>query len=250
MYLYFAPLAAVRIVLYTFTSSYFADEKMAIPDAVIGISAELRGGKGICVKIFETIFHGETSVVSSGMVLFDTACILKRDNPSTRSTTQNLYSELSVPLGKRFLHPGIKERWEKSGKRIWIFDGVLMPWDVEFIRSFPRNILFFVDCEIRRRYERARLAALRGEASAKPDEAKMTFEEFKKRHKHETAKYVASIKNLPDVRTLNNNGTVEQLADQIIKEFMIVHCLIDPEQIFKPDKQRAFKELYDKFQPQ
>lgn len=186
-----------------------------MPDAVIGISAELRGGKGTCVKILETIFHDETSVISSSMILTDLALAFERPNPTNRKTLQDCYTRAKKALGKRCLHSGIHERWEESDKRIWIFDGVLMPWDVEFIRSFPQNILFFVDCRIENRYERARLATLRGETGAKPDEAKMTLEEFKKLHEHETAKFVTSIKNLPDVRVLDNNGTKKELGEQI-----------------------------------
>jgi len=186
-----------------------------MPDAVIGISAELRGGKGTCVKILETIFNGETSVVSSGIILTDLALAFERPDPTDRKTLQDCYTRAKKALGRRCLHSGIRERWEESGKKIWIFDGVLLPWDVKFIRSFPQNTLFFVDCKIEKRCERARLAALNQESGAKPDEAKMTLAEFKKRHEHETAKFVASIKNLPDVRVLDNNGTMEELGKQI-----------------------------------
>ena len=186
-----------------------------MPDAVIGISAELRGGKGTCVKILEAIFSGETSVVSSGMILTDLALAFGRPNPTDRKTLQDCYTRAKKALGRRCLHSGIRERWEESEKRIWIFDGVLMPWDVEFIRSFPQKILFFVDCKIEKRCERARIAALNQESGSKPDEAKMTLEEFKKMHEHETAKFVASIKNLPDVQVLDNNGTLEELDKQI-----------------------------------
>lgn len=220
-----------------------------MPDAVIGISAELRGGKGTCVKILEALFYGETSVVSSGMVLSDLAAAFGLPNPSARKTLQDCYSRAKKALGRRCLHPGIQERWEESGKRIWIFDGVLMPWDVEFIRSFPRNILFFVDCAVEKRYERARFAAERGEPGAKPDEARITFEEFKKRHEHETAKFVASIKTLPEVRVLDNNGTVKELGSQIISEVMNVHCLIDPSLVYRRGKQRALRELYRQLSP-
>ncbi|MBI2122294.1 MAG: hypothetical protein HYT98_04200 [Candidatus Sungbacteria bacterium] len=186
-----------------------------MPDTVIGISAELRGGKGTCVKILETIFHGDTSVISSGMILTDLAMAFERPDPTNRKTLQDCFSRAQKALGRRCLHSGIRERWEESKKRIWIFDGVLMPWDVEFIRSFPQNILFFVDCKIETRYKRARLAALCQEADAKPDEAKITLEEFKKMHEHETAKFVATIKNLSAVRVLDNNGTIKELGSQI-----------------------------------
>ena len=186
-----------------------------MPDAVIGISAELRGGKGTCVKILKTTFNGETSVVSSGIILTDLALAFERPDPKNRKTLQDCYARAKKALGKRCLHSGIRERWEESEKRIWIFDGVLMPWDIEFIQSFPQNIIFFVDCKIEKRCERARIAALNQEPGSKPDEAGMTLAEFKKRHEHETAKFVASIKNLPDVRVLDNNGTMEELGKQI-----------------------------------
>lgn len=221
---------------------------MTIPDAVIGVSAEIRGGKGTCVKILETIFYGETATISSGMVLADLARAFDLPNPTNRKTLQDAYSRAKLALGEKCLHPGILERWEKSQKRIWVFDGVLMPWDVEFVRSFPRNILFFVNCALEKSFERARQAALRKEPDSKPDEAEMTFEEFKKRHEHETAKFVASIKNMPGVRVLDNNGRPEELGRQIIKE-VVEGYLIDPASLDSRGKRRALRNLYLSISP-
>lgn len=76
-----------------------------------------------------------------------------------------------------------------------------------------------------------------------------TFEEFKKRREHETAKFVTSIKTMPEVRILDNNRTARELGSQIINEVMNVHRLIDPSRIYKPGKQRALKELYCRLSP-
>lgn len=42
-----------------------------------------------------------------------------------------------------------------------------------------------------------------------------TFEEFKKRREHETTKFVAPIKTMPEVRILDNNGIVKKLGARL-----------------------------------
>ncbi len=214
---------------------------MTTPSIVIGVSAEIRGGKGICVKILETIFEGQTSVVSSGMILKDLARAFQMPNPTARETLQEAYSRAKSVFGEKCLHYGILDRWQKSGKGVWVFDGVLMPWDVEFVKSFPSSILFFVDCTMEERFRRAKLAALKGEPDSKSDEAEATWEDFRRRHEHETAKFVASIKNLAGVAVLDNNGTPRELGSQIVA-ILLNRLHLDQQKIFA--RKEALENLY------
>ncbi len=199
-----------------------------VPDLVIGLAALPSRGKGTTAKIIQILLPNQTAIASSGMILRSTARRLNLPDPDSRKTCQDLYMDLASGLGNECLHGGLKKYWEESGKRIWVFDGVLMPWDVKFVKSFPRSALFYIECGMQTAFERARQ---RSDATAKTDEKEMAWEEFKKMHEHETAKHVASIKSGEGVILLDNHGPPKKLCQQIVRAFEDDLCWMTPQEI-------------------
>ena len=187
---------------------------------MIGVAALPRSGKDTTTAIVQTIFGDDAHVLSSSMVIEGLLKGLGVPNFTERSAKQRGFIELAKRFGNKWLLTALENEWTAGGKKTWIFNGVCMPWDAEFIQSFPQWTFLYVTAPFEIRFERAKQAALKNEATAKPDEATMTEEQFRHIHTHETARYLEAFQTIPGVSIINNSGTVRELGAQIIAAFL------------------------------
>jgi len=99
---------------------------------------------------------------------------------------------------------------EGDAHDIVIIDGVRRLADIVYLRELPHFKLVYVEADMEIRYERI---VKRGENS---DDAKKTFEEFKKDHEDESEDQIRELKNYADY-VINNDGTYEELHMQVDK---------------------------------
>lgn len=191
-----------------------------IPSLVIGIAGPDGSGKGTAAQIISLLFPGEASAVSSGRLVKKTLQEYGVSDPDDRVAQSEGFSRIKKERGERWLHSLVQEEWERSGKPVWIFDGVRMPWDVEWIKSFPQWIIFYLDTPPQVSYERIVKRAESGDPTAKKGEEKITQEEFLRRKSYEPASFVEQIKNADGVTVLENDGTPETLGKQIAQALL------------------------------
>lgn len=121
-----------------------------------------------------------------------------------------LMNILKRKYGKDILTKAMKRTIHAMAKRpIVVLSGMRLPPDYEFLRSFKRNRLIFLDAPEKIRWQRVRV---RGE---KTDDD-VTFSEFKKLTSGENERYIRSIGKKADFAIINK-GNLKQLHKEIDK---------------------------------
>ncbi len=119
-----------------------------------------------------------------------------------------LYGALKERFGEDVLHNALRRQIAVSGEKILCVNGLRMPKDEEFIRSFPKNYILYITADQRLRWERT---VSRGEKS----DDNQSFEEFAKfEATAETEKAVGRIGSRADFVVVNN-GTLDELLSQV-----------------------------------
>lgn len=215
-----------------------------IPDLVIGIVGPERAGKSTAARIFEIVFRDRgVCTVNGGEILEWLLREIDHPTPTARSAKQKIYSAVKNLLeDERWLVEIIERRLQRSGRRIWILNGLRLPCDVAFVQRFPRWNIFYVDVSFRIRLERARRAARK--RGGKTDEAHLTPAEFVKIQSHETSGFVERIKSIQGVTVLKNDRTVRNLGAEIVSTLLNEH-LVTPEQLFS--SHQALEAFYRQF---
>lgn len=214
------------------------------PDYIIGIAALPRSGKDTTTTILNTIFAGRAHTLSSGIIVEGLLKNLGVPNYMDRVAKQQGFIELARRFGNEWLLTALGNEWRMSGKKIWIFNGVCMPWDATYIQSFDRWMLLCITAPFETRLARARQAVLNKETTAKPDEAAMTEERFREIHTHETARHIESFQTIPGASIITNIGTVRELGSQIATALLTKDIVDQEELIASRDRLEAlYKKL-------
>ena len=171
---------------------------------VIGFVGLIASGKGTATDYLKINYGAAAYRFST--ILRDLCSRLylehSRDNMQTMSTAIRAY------FGEDRLSRVMAEDVKNNPNRIVCIDGVRRPGDVRNLREIPGFILVNIFADMDKRYERI---IKRGENT---DDAKKTFEEFKKDHEKEAELQIADIAKEAN-EVIDNNGTIEDLQRQI-----------------------------------
>lgn len=177
---------------------------------ILGLAAELAGGKGTVAKYITEKYNGSSYRFST--MLRD---ILSRIYISdSRENMQKLSTILRQNFGEDTLAKVIAEDVKKDNHKIIAVDGVRRPADILYLKEIPGFKLVYIDASIENRFERIKK---RGE---NPDDSTKTLEQFRKDQEGEADAQIRNMKEHADF-IVDNNGTFEDLykqIDKVIKE--------------------------------
>lgn len=176
---------------------------------VVGLAGRMGSGKTV-VSDYLCRKYGAKQMRFS-QILVD---VLKRLHlPPTRENLQKLGHVLRVSVGETVVVDAFREDLKAIDSDVVVIDGVRYHNEVDLVKSFPRNILVYLDASPRLRYERC---VSRGEKGEK----NISFEDFVAAEQRETERYLDEIKAAADY-VIVNEGTLEELyrrVDEIMEE--------------------------------
>ncbi len=131
-------------------------------------------------------------------------------NEVSKDDSNWLFGVLSERFGKNVLHNALRKEIENSNEKVICINGLRMPVDEEFIRSFENNVVIYVTADQKLRWKRSL------ERAEKSDDVQ-SFEEFKEFE--ENAKTERAIKDIGSRAeyVIDNGGTLEELLENIDK---------------------------------
>jgi len=176
---------------------------------VVGLTGRIGAGKGTAAEYLKKKYKAQQFVYSD--ILAD--ILVRLHKPVTRENLQDLGQGIRAALGKDVLVEAMKGDLKASKAEMLLVDGIRYVNEVEMLRTFPHNVLIFIDAPVEARYERARKRAEKGEGS-------LSLLQFKEREKAATEKELDSIKSLADY-VIDNSATVKDLharIDQLMKK--------------------------------
>ena len=135
-------------------------------------------------------------------------------NEVSKEDSNWLFSTLSERFGKDVLHHALRNEIKNSDQEVICVNGLRMPIDEQFIRSFDNNVIIYVTADQELRWKRS------VERAEKSDDVQ-SFEAFKKfEATAKTEKAVKDIGSHADY-VIDNGGSLEDLlknTDKIIEE--------------------------------
>lgn len=171
---------------------------------ILGLAAELAGGKGTVAKYIIEKQDGSSSRFSTML-----RGILSRIYlPDSRENMQDLSTILRQKFGEDTLAKVMAEDVRNDAHEVIAVDGVRRPADIKYLKEIPGFKLIYIETSIENRLERIKK---RGE---NPDDATKTLEQFKKDQEGEADAQIRSMKEHADF-VVDNNGTLEDLYKQI-----------------------------------
>jgi len=173
---------------------------------ILGLTAELAGGKGTVAKYIKEKYQGNSHRFST--MLRDVLDRLYLEQ--SRENMQKLSTIVRQNFGEDTLAKVIYEDVKRDEHLVLVVDGVRRPADIKYLRELPEFKLVYIDASLEKRYERI---IKRGE---NPDDATKTFEQFKKDQEGEADSLIRSLKKEADF-VVDNNGNFEDLYSQIDK---------------------------------
>lgn len=177
---------------------------------ILGLAAELAGGKGTVAKYVKEKYQGSTHRFST--MLRDLLDRLYLEQ--TRENMQKISSVIRQNFGEDVMAKVMQGDAKKDEHEIVVVDGVRRPADIKYLRELPEFKLIYIDTSLEKRYERI---VKRGE---NPDDATKTFEQFKKDQEGEADSLIKNLKSEANF-VVDNNGNFEDLykqIDEIIKK--------------------------------
>jgi dephospho-CoA kinase len=127
-----------------------------------------------------------------------------------RKNLQTLGIALRKAYGDDVIANAFEQDLRKCKGDIVIVDGIRYMSEVEMMRKFDNNILFYAEAPEKLRYERTVKRGEKGEGT-------ISFEEFLAAEKRGTEKNLPEIKKAADI-VLQNSGTVDELFKRVDKE--------------------------------
>jgi dephospho-CoA kinase len=170
---------------------------------VIGLSGRIGSGKGTIGDYLSGEYGAEGRRFSD--ILRD--LLVRLHIPVERAALQSMGRTLREQFGDDILVKTLQKDLEAAEADIVMVDGIRYPNEVEMLRSFEDNVLFFVDASPKIRFERVRKRAEKGEG-------KIDFDEFLRADERETERYLDEAKETADYR-LDNSGSFEDLYKQV-----------------------------------
>ncbi len=181
-----------------------------MPKIILGLAAELAGGKGTVSEYVVEKYGGSSHRFST--MLRDVLDRLYLDQ--SRENMQKLSTAIRQNYGEDTMAKVMYEDVKNDKSEIVAIDGVRREADIKYLKELPEFKLVYIDTDIEKRYERIL------KRNENPDDAGKTFEEFKKDHKGEADIQIRDLKKYSDYIIDNNediNHLYSQVDDVIIK---------------------------------
>jgi dephospho-CoA kinase len=170
---------------------------------VIGLAGRIGAGKGTVAEYLKKEYKAEQFVYSD--ILRD---ILDRLHIEiTRENLQILGKGLRESLGRDVLVEAMKGDLSEAKSEMRLIDGVRYVNEVKMLRTFPHNVLIFVDAPEKVRYERAKKRAEKGEEN-------LSLDEFRKKESAATESELDEVEKMADF-VIDNSGTIKELREKI-----------------------------------
>ena len=173
---------------------------------ILGFVGPIASGKGTACGYLNEKYQAQTYRFST--MLYD---ILNRVNLETnRENLQKVSSVLRQNFGDDLMAKTIAFDVTKAESQIVSVDGVRREPDIKYLREIPGFYLISIDANAEIRHKRL---IGRGE---KTDDNTKTFEQFLEDEKKEAEQQIKAVAKKADFQ-IDNNGTLEQLYEQIEK---------------------------------
>ena len=173
---------------------------------ILGLAGEMASGKGTVAKYAAEKYNAKTWRFST--MLRDVSDRLSLEQ--SRDNMQTLSTILRQNFGEELFARVMAEDVKKDTGEVIIIDGVRRLADIKYLKKIPQFKLAYLEAEMPKRHERI---VKRAENS---DDAKKTFEDFKKAHEDESELQIKDLKNHADF-LIDNNGSYEDLYAQVDK---------------------------------
>jgi len=173
---------------------------------ILGLAAELAGGKGTVAKYIVEKHSGNSHRFST--MLRDVMDRLYIEQ--NRENIQKLSTIIRQNFGEDTLAKVMFEDVKRDEHAIIAIDGVRRPADIKYLKTLPEFKLVFIDTSLENRYERI---VKRGENT---DDKTKTLDQFKRDNDGEADILIRDLKAEADF-VVDNNGTMEDLYAQIDK---------------------------------
>ncbi len=171
---------------------------------IIGIAGEIGAGKGTVTSYLMQHYHAQNLRYSA--ILQD---ILRRlDLVYNRENLATLAEALRGAFGGDILSRALLGDIARADARIVVVDGIRKRAELEVLRRHEGFVCFFVDADLRTRYERIHTR------DEKADDATKTYEQFVADHERAADREIPQLKPLADV-VIDNSGTQEATFAQI-----------------------------------
>ncbi len=171
---------------------------------IFGITGSLGCGKSTVARYIVEEHEGSAHRVSD--ILRDTLDRFYLNH--SLENMQKLSTAIRKAFGENVLTRVFNENVKNDEHEMVAIDGVRRLEDFEYLRKYPDFKLIFIETDMNICYERI---VRRRE---NPDDAKKTFEEFKKENEHESELQIKDLKNYADFM-VNNNKEFKDLYRQI-----------------------------------
>lgn len=174
---------------------------------VIGLVGEKGSGKETFGNLLQEILLDQKIYrIRFSDILVDTLKIW--DIPKTRENLQKLAVVMKNGFGEERLPHAVETRINQSDADIVLIDGIRWMADVNFLKSFDKNLLVYITANLKIRYERLK------NRSEKVYEEATTFEQFMKEEQAENELLIPKIGSGADYKIINN-GTFEQFKKEV-----------------------------------
>ncbi|GBE16409.1 hypothetical protein BMS3Abin15_00223 [bacterium BMS3Abin15] len=175
-----------------------------MPKIILGLAAELAGGKGTVAKHIIEKYDGSAHRFST--MLRDVLDRLYLDQ--NRENMQKLSTITRKAYGEDTLAKVISEDVKKDDHEVIVVDGVRRSADIKYLKELPEFKLIYIEADIEKRFERIK------ERGENPDDKSKTFEDFKKDHEGEADIRIRDLKKHADY-IIDNNKDINYLHSQI-----------------------------------
>ncbi|MDD2753076.1 MAG: AAA family ATPase [Candidatus Portnoybacteria bacterium] len=171
---------------------------------ILGLAGEMASGKGTVAKYATEKYSAKTRRFST--MLRDVLDRLSLEQ--SRDNMQKLSTVLRQSFGEDLFAQVMAEDVKKEAGEVIVIDGIRRLADIKFLKANPKFKLTYLEADMNIRYERI---VKRGENA---DDAKKTFDDFKKANEDESELQIKDLKNRADF-LIDNNGSYEELYKQV-----------------------------------
>lgn len=166
----------------------------------------MASGKGTAAKYAAEKYNAKTRRFST--MLRDVLDRLSLEQ--SRDNMQKLSTILRQNFGEELFAQVMAEDVKKESGEVIVIDGIRRLADIKYLKANPDFNLAYLEADMQKRYERI---TMRGENA---DDAKKTFDDFKKAHEDESELQIRDLKDHADF-LIDNNGSYEDLYGQVDK---------------------------------
>lgn len=178
---------------------------------IIGLSGQIASGKEVVKKHLESRCGGVSFKFSDILrnILSDLEIPAERDNIIKLSTF------LRQAYGEDLLAKALTKKVSEAEDDLVIVDGIRRLADIEYLKDLSNFHLIAITADLEIRYQRVL------SRNENPGDAEKTWEDFLADEARETEVSISAVVNQANY-ILENNGTLEELKNQIDKTLTLI----------------------------